>query len=64
MPSRSTPARALVKLSDGDYQAANVMGLDDTSLLGRPDMVDGKITDVYAENGFIVVQDARLSETG
>lgn len=40
---------ALVKLSNGDYQAANVMGLDDTSLLGRPDMVNGKITDVYDE---------------
>lgn len=55
---------ALVKLSNGDYQAANVMGLDDTSLLGRPDMVDGKITDVYAENGFIVVQDGDYPKLG
>ena len=28
---------ALVKLGDGTYQAVNVLGLDDTSLFGRPD---------------------------
>ncbi len=55
---------ALVKLSDGSYQAATVMGLDDTSLFGRPEMVDGKITDVYAENGFIVVQDGDYGKLG
>lgn len=49
---------ALVKLGDGNYQAASVIGLDDTSLFGRPEMISGKITDIYAENGFIVVQDA------
>ena len=36
----------------------SVVGLDDTSLFGRPEMIEGKITDIYAENGFIVVQDA------
>jgi putative ABC transport system permease protein len=49
---------ALVKRGDGAYQAASVIGLDDTSLFGRPEMINGKITDIYAENGFIVVQDA------
>ena len=49
---------ALVKLPDGTYQAASVVGLDDTSLFGRPMMIEGKIDDIYAENGFIVVQDA------
>lgn len=53
---------ALVKLPDGDYEPATVMGLDDTSLFGRPEMVDGKITDVYAENGFIVVRDGDYSK--
>jgi putative ABC transport system permease protein len=48
---------ALVKLPDGTYQAANVVGLDDTSLFGRPQIIEGKIQDIYAENGFIVVQD-------
>ena len=28
---------ALVKLSDGTYQSVTVIGLDDTSLFGRPD---------------------------
>jgi putative ABC transport system permease protein len=48
---------ALVKLTDGTYQAASVVGLDDTSLFGRPQVIEGKIEDIYAENGFIVVQD-------
>src|SRR5271167_3156797 len=44
---------ALLKLPDGVYQAANVIGLDDTSLFGRP-MLDGSnIEDIYAENAFI-----------
>lgn len=29
---------ALVKLEDGTYQSVNVVGLDDTSLFGRPPM--------------------------
>jgi putative ABC transport system permease protein len=49
---------ALVKLPDGTYQAATVVGLDDTSLLGRPMLEQGKIEDIYAENGFIIVDDA------
>ncbi len=48
----------LVKLGDGSYQAATVVGLDDSSLFGRPRLIRGKIEDIYAENGFIVVQDA------
>ena len=53
---------ALVKLPDGIYQAVTVIGLDDTSLFGRPRMVEGKIEDIYAENGFIVVEDAEFSK--
>lgn len=48
----------LVKLKDGTYQAASVIGLDDTSLFGRPKLLEGNIEDIYAENGFIVVKDA------
>jgi putative ABC transport system permease protein len=55
---------ALVKLSNGDYQAATVMGLDDTTLFGRPEMIEGKITDIYAENGFIVVRDGDYAKLG
>ena len=55
---------ALVKLSDGAYQAASVVGLDDTSLFGRPAVIAGKIEDIYAENGFIVVQDGDFQKLG
>jgi len=53
---------ALVKLPDGTYQAVNVLGLDDTSLLGRPKLTSGRIEDIYAENGFMVVQDAEFNK--
>jgi putative ABC transport system permease protein len=51
---------ALVKLPDGTYQSVNVLGLDDTSLFGRPELIEGKIEDIYAENGFVVVHDAEF----
>jgi len=53
---------ALVKLADGTYQSVTVVGLDDTSLFGRPELLEGKIEDIYAENGFIVVRDAEFSK--
>ena len=51
---------ALVKLRSGVYQSVTVIGLDDTSLYGRPALIEGKIEDIYAENGFIVVKDAEF----
>ena len=48
---------ALVKLVDGVYQSVTVVGLDDTSLFGRPRLLQGKIEDIYGENAFIVVKD-------
>ena len=48
---------ALVKLRDGTYQPVTVIGLDDTSLVGRPKLLEGNIDDIFAENGFIVVKD-------
>jgi putative ABC transport system permease protein len=51
---------ALLKLQDGTYQAANVIGLDDTSLVGRPRLLAGKIEDVFGENAFIAVQDSEF----
>jgi len=55
---------ALVKLADGSYQAVTVIGLDDATLFGRPEITEGKIEDIYAENGFIVVQDADFVKLG
>lgn len=48
----------LAKLGDGTYQAVNVIGLDDSTLFGRPRMEQGNIRDIFAENGFVVVDDA------
>jgi putative ABC transport system permease protein len=50
----------LARLADGSYQSVNVIGLDDTSLLGRPQMIEGKIEDIYAEDAFVVVHDAEF----
>ena len=50
-------ANALVKLADGTYQPVTIVGLDDTSLYGRPELLEGRIDDIYGENGFIVVKD-------
>jgi putative ABC transport system permease protein len=48
---------ALLKLHDGTYQSVTVIGLDDTSLLGRPELIQGSIDDIFAENGFVAVKD-------
>jgi putative ABC transport system permease protein len=51
---------ALLKLRDGTYQAANVVGLDDTSLFGRPVLLSGNIVDIFGENAFIAVKDSEF----
>ena len=53
---------AMVKLTNGNYQAVNVVGLDDDSLFGRPELEQGTIQDIYADNAFIVVDDAEFSK--
>lgn len=53
---------AILKLRSGVYQSVTVLGLDDTSLLGRPELLEGNIEDIYAENGFIVVKDSEIEK--
>jgi len=53
---------ALVKLKSGAYQAVSVVGLDDATLYGRPELIEGKIQDIYAENAFFVVKDAEFKK--
>jgi len=48
---------ALVKLQSGVYQSVTVIGLDDTTLFGRPRLIAGQIEDLYADDAFIVVRD-------
>ncbi len=55
---------ALLKLRDGTYQAANVVGLDDTSLVGNPQVIEGRIRDIFAENAFIAIRDAEFYKLG
>jgi putative ABC transport system permease protein len=51
---------ALVKLADGFYQPVTVVGLDDTSLYGRPRLLEGNIQDIYGENAFVIVRDTEF----
>ncbi len=53
---------ALVRLRSGTYQPVTVLGLDDTSLYGRPELIEGQIEDIYAENGFVVVKDEEYAK--
>ena len=52
----------LVKLDGGTYQSVTVIGLDDTSLFGRPNLVAGHIEDLYADDAFIVVRDTEYNK--
>ncbi len=51
---------ALVKLTDGFYQPVTVVGLDDTSLYGRPRLLEGNIQDIYGESAFLIVKDTEF----
>ena len=53
---------ALVKLCSGAYQPVTVLGLDDATLLGRPELLEGNIEDIYAESGFVVVKDVEFQK--
>jgi putative ABC transport system permease protein len=53
---------AQVKLIDGTFQSVSVVGLDETSLFGRPEIEQGNIQDIYADNSFFVVKDAEFSK--
>lgn len=54
----------LARLGDGTFQAVSVIGLDDTTLFGRPHLEQGRIEDIFGENGFIVVRDAEFAKLG
>jgi putative ABC transport system permease protein len=54
----------LAHLPDGQYVPVTVIGLDDTSLLGRPDVIDGNIEDIYADDGVVVVKDSDYAKLG
>jgi len=51
---------SLVKLQSGMWQSVMVLGLDDNTLFGRPELEQGQIEDIYADNAFIVVHDSEF----
>lgn len=53
---------AQVRLASGTYQSVTIVGLDDASLFGRPELMQGDIQDIYADNSFLVVNDAEFSK--
>ncbi len=55
---------AQARLADGTFQGVSVVGLDDTTLLGRPRMLEGRLSDIYADNAFLVVRDAEFYKLG
>ncbi len=55
---------AQLKLDSGVIQSVTVIGLDDTSLFGRPELERGNILDLYADNSFVVVNDTEFRKLG
>ncbi|MDD5657573.1 MAG: ABC transporter permease [Elusimicrobia bacterium] len=55
---------ALLKLPGGVFQPATVVGLDDSTLVGRPRLLAGKIEDIYAESAFLAVKDSEFAKLG
>ncbi len=53
---------ATLRLTNGAYQSVTILGLDDTSLLGRPELLEGNIADIFAENGFLVIKDSEINK--
>jgi hypothetical protein len=55
---------AIILFNDREkmFQNRHVVGLDDTSLFGRPAMQQGNVLDIYAENSFFVMKDAEFSK--
>jgi putative ABC transport system permease protein len=54
----------LVKLPDGRYQSANIIGLDDTTLFGRPPIIKGDLNKIYNSDAFIGVVDSDYRKLG
>lgn len=48
----------LVKLNNGRYQSATIIGLDDTTLVGRPYIIEGSLNAIYNNDAYIVIKDA------
>lgn len=52
----------LLKLESGRYQAANILGLDDATLFGRPHLEEGNIIAIYNDDGYIAINDTEFEK--
>lgn len=52
----------LVKLSDGRYQSISIIGLDDATLMGRPNVIEGNINDIFNDDAYIVIKDTEYDK--
>jgi putative ABC transport system permease protein len=52
----------LLRLSDGRYQNASVIGLDDSTLYGRPHMLVGDIVNIYNDDAYIAIKDSEFEK--
>jgi putative ABC transport system permease protein len=52
----------LARLKDGRYQSVTIVGLDDTTLVGRPLIIDGNINAIYNNDAFIMIKDSEYEK--
>lgn len=52
----------LLKLSDGRYQSANIIGIDDATLFGRPNLLEGNIIAIFNDDGYIAINDSEFDK--
>ena len=52
----------LLRLSNGRYQNASIIGLDDSTLYGRPHMIVGDIVNIYNDDAYIAVKDSEFEK--
>lgn len=48
----------LIKLKTGRYQSVSIIGIDDATLYGRPEMLQGEINTIYDDDSFIAIKNA------
>ncbi|PMP87703.1 MAG: ABC transporter permease [Desulfurella sp.] len=54
----------LAKLANGKYQSVSIIGLDDTTLFGRPPIIKGNLNKIYNSDAFIGVKDSDYKKIG
>lgn len=51
-----------VRLNSGRYQSVTIIGLDDATLFGRPNVVLGSINTIYNNDAYIVIKNAEYTK--